>query len=134
MKVLCIGDIHGRDDWKDKVNYALTHFVNKIIFIADYVDSFDIDPCEILYNLKEIIEYKKKYPEKIILLLGNHDYAYVFGYSNISGYNYTIQYDYKQLFQENWDLFDIAWVILLLKENIHYLLMQVYLIYIIKIT
>ena len=70
--ILSIGDTHGRgialQIAKDNI-----HKVDKIVFIGDYVDSFDISPVIILHNLKEIIEFKKQYPDKVVLLLGNHD-------------------------------------------------------------
>lgn len=109
MKILVIGDIHGRDSWKTYVNNALLNFVDKIIFLGDYVDSFNIQPDEIVDNLKNIIELKKIYPDKFVLLLGNHDYSYYFSYNGTSGYNYYFAHEYFDLFKSNWDLFDIVW-------------------------
>jgi len=108
MDVLFIGDIHGRDDWKDIAYEALPKFY-KIVFLGDYVDSFDISGVEILHNLKEIIEFKKKYSDKVTLLYGNHDFAYINNYSNISGYKINMYQEYKKIFRDNHDLFKIAW-------------------------
>src|SRR5271157_2980755 len=109
MKILIVSDIHGRNTWKQEVNNALLNFVDKIIFLGDYVDSFDINPVGIIHNLKEIIEFKKKYNDKVVLLLGNHDVSYYFRFSNISGYNFMYKDEYYEIFKNNWDLFDIAW-------------------------
>lgn len=109
MKVLAISDIHGRNTWEKLVNIALLRFFDKIVFMGDYVDSFHIKPVMILNNLKKIIECKKTHPDKIILLLGNHDAAYYYNYSGISGFNYQLRYDYNELLVNNIDLFDIAW-------------------------
>ena len=69
MKTISIGDIHGRDIWKN-VNPSK---YDKIIFVGDYVDSFTISNTTILNNLLDIIEFKKSFKNKVILLLGNHD-------------------------------------------------------------
>jgi hypothetical protein len=60
MKLVAIGDIHGRTIWKDIV--ARESF-DKIVLIGD--------------NFNEIIDFKKIHPEKVILLTGNHDYHYL---------------------------------------------------------
>lgn len=106
--VLFISDIHGSNEWKQIVH---EHFygVDDIVFLGDYVDSFTIQPIEQINNLKEIIKLKKDYPDKIKLLLGNHDYAYIFKFRGISGYNNLHEFDYAELFEKNWDLFEIAW-------------------------
>jgi hypothetical protein len=105
MKTITIGDIHGRDDWK-KIN---PDDYDKIIFIGDYVDSFDISVIVILHNLKEIIEFKKKYPDKVVLLLGNHDVAYIFNHSGVSGFESAKLWDYQTTFMSDIDLFQVAY-------------------------
>jgi len=107
MKVLFIGDIHGHDTWKELVNKALTNFY-EIVFLGDYVDSFSIKPVDIAFNLIEIINFKIKHPDKVTLLLGNHDYAYINDYM-CTGFDATIADSYKKIFQDNHKLFDIAW-------------------------
>lgn len=107
-KVLIIGDIHGRTDWEKMVMHALPKFYH-IIFLGDYVDSFDIKPVHIMHNLKKIIGYKKKYPERITCLLGNHDFAYIGNHYQTSGYNMHASFDYQTVFNENAELFDVAW-------------------------
>ena len=76
-KILVIPDVHGIDTWEEPA-YKAVHAGIDVIFLGDYCDSFDIDPIKILDNLKKIIKFKEKFPDKISLLLGNHDYAYVF--------------------------------------------------------
>lgn len=106
--VLFIGDVHGRTDWEKMLTMALPKFYH-IVFLGDYVDSFDIRPVEIQHNLKKIIGYKKKYADRITCLLGNHDFAYIGDHFQTSGYNHHAAMDYKQFFQENHELFDVAW-------------------------
>jgi len=107
-KYLIIGDIHGRDDWKDDVLKALDDGI-EIIFLGDYVDSFNIKPKKIVSNLEEIIKIKKKNIKLVTLLLGNHDYGYIHKHTTLSGYNAGWSSDYNELFSKNWDLFDAAW-------------------------
>ena len=106
--VLFVGDLHGLTKWDKPVYSALRDF-SHIVFLGDYVDSFFLQPYEIIENLKEIINLKVKYPEKINLLLGNHDYAYMFGFTSISGFKRNAFENYRKIFSDNWDLFDIAW-------------------------
>lgn len=75
MKIIALGDIHGRTNWRDIV--AKTEF-DKIVFIGDYFDTHeDISAEQQKANFEDIIEYKKANMEKVILLLGNHDYHYL---------------------------------------------------------
>lgn len=70
-----IGDIHGRDAWKRLVDEDCIN-----IFVGDYFDPYDkIHFMDLQYNFMEIIEFKKKHPEKVVLLYGNHDYEYLPG-------------------------------------------------------
>lgn len=111
--VLFIGDVHGKRDWEKDLKTAIKEFT-EIVFLGDYTDSFNVKPTVIIQNLRQIIYYKKKslknnfYP-KITLLLGNHDYAYIHDYQNIKGFDHVFANQYKELFNSNYDLFDIAW-------------------------
>jgi len=107
-KFVFIGDIHGRDGWLPIIADVLPKF-NDIIFLGDYVDSFDKSPLDIMNNLNEIIYYKRKYPNRITLLLGNHDYAYIDDHSGTSGFRWQSWQQYKKIYRDNWDLFDVAW-------------------------
>ena len=108
-KVLFIGDVHGLSEWNELALSALKQF-QEIVFLGDYVDSFHVRPVAQLENLKAIIAFaRKKGKEKTTLLLGNHDYAYINGYSRISGYQHSHAFEYRKIFQDNLDLFQIAW-------------------------
>lgn len=70
-----IGDIHGRDAWKRLVDEDCIN-----IFVGDYFDPYgEIHFMDLQFNFNEIIEYKKKHPENVVLLYGNHDYNYFSG-------------------------------------------------------
>ena len=113
-QVLVIGDVHGKSDW---IRWATEAFKQgiEVVFLGDYVDSFNIEPREIEQNLLRIISFKKKadarknFITKVSLLLGNHDYAYIIGKSNTSGYKVVWAERYREIFNKNWKLFDLAW-------------------------
>lgn len=102
MKIIAIGDIHGRNIWKKIVDKT---DADKIVFIGDYFDSFDIKGEEQINNFKDIITYKKTYPNKVILLLGNHDFHYLDVGERYSGFQNGMQYyiasEIKQAIKEN---------------------------------
>jgi hypothetical protein len=75
MKIVAIGDTHGRTEWKEII--ARESDADKVIFIGDYLDSYDIGVKKQVKNFKEILDYKESSPDKVILLIGNHDYHYL---------------------------------------------------------
>lgn len=82
-KILVIPDLHGKDIWKRAVN-EIEH--DKVVFLGDYFDSFDIDGNTQLENFADIIEFKTDNPYEVVLLSGNHGVnSYVFG-DTVSGY------------------------------------------------
>jgi predicted MPP superfamily phosphohydrolase len=95
MKTVVIGDIHGRSVWK-----LITHIENpdRVIFVGDYFDSFDIKGADQLSNFQDIIAYKESEQCEVILLIGNHDHHYFpeIGNTGTSGYQHlfapSIQY------------------------------------------
>ena len=87
MKLIALGDIHGRSIWKDIVN--LEKDANKIVFIGDYFDSHNsgYSGNRQIENFKDIIAFKEANPDKVITLTGNHDYHYIRGIGETySGY------------------------------------------------
>lgn len=75
---MCIGDIHGRQFWKDAVS-QYEDKVEKIIFLGDYLDPYEdegITRKGAIRNFEEIIDYKINNKNKVVLLLGNHDLHY----------------------------------------------------------
>lgn len=109
-KILVISDIHGRDNWKKIIENNI-NYVDKIVFIGDYFDSFDILPIIQIHNFKEIVELKKQYPDKVVLLLGNHDYHY-FGYTRrkYSGFNEIFRYDIYDILNINREFLQLCYL------------------------
>lgn len=100
MKTVVIGDVHGRSLWK-----LIVHQENpdRVIFIGDYFDSFDISGVEQIQNFKEIVEYKTISGKEVIMLVGNHDHHYFpeVGYTGTSGYQKGIAPNITQVIDEN---------------------------------
>lgn len=76
-KYVVIGDLHGREVWKDIVKKESD--ADKIIFLGDYTVPRDLawvyrrDPTDMCGFLYEVLDYKDKNPDKVVLLRGNHE-------------------------------------------------------------
>lgn len=91
MKIVAIGDVHGSFNWIDVV---IEHFnsCDKFIFLGDYFDPYHSELVNTMVdNFKAILEYKKHYPDKFILLRGNHDWHYISNYIERST-RYNLKY------------------------------------------
>ncbi len=76
MKIVALGDTHGRVLWKEIVSKEKD--ADKIVFIGDYFDThYDISVDQQIENFKEILELKKNNMDQVVLLLGNHDFHYL---------------------------------------------------------
>lgn len=110
MKILINPDIHGRVFWK----YSIEHKdeFDKIIFLGDYLDAYSPDLLlKEEDNFKEIIQFKKNNPDKVILLLGNHDCSYINDkIYTASRYNPVKHDSYQKLFLDNIDLFQLIYI------------------------
>ncbi len=85
MKILVLGDIHGRDCWTDIV---ANEPCDKVVFLGDYVSTHDnITEEQQINNLERILTYKIANPDKVILLRGNHDMQHLnYEWAKCSGY------------------------------------------------
>lgn len=94
-----IGDIHGRDCWKDLVDPDRIN-----IFLGDYMDPYDdYSYKELKNNFLDIMSFAKTHPETI-LLLGNHDLHYIHEKDN-SRMDMKHKRDILDLFLDNIHLF-----------------------------
>jgi predicted MPP superfamily phosphohydrolase len=104
MKTITIPDLHGKDYWRDHVDPSE---YDLMVFLGDYVDSWDVSNTYIKYCLESVISLKKEFPEKVVLLLGNHEFNYL--YPDIkyrcSGFRPEAYHDLHHLLYENRTLF-----------------------------
>ena len=73
-EILIVPDIHGRKFWEPTLEYP-----GKIIFLGDYTDPYPQEGFtqKDAYNgLLKIIDFKRENPERITLLIGNHELHY----------------------------------------------------------
>lgn len=96
--ILIIPDTHGRKFWRKALE--MIDEVDKVIFLGDYLDPYDVSEEETLEEFKEIVEFKLKYPDKVILLIGNHDYEYIWPtlFSQTCRHCYSIEKEAQELF------------------------------------
>ena len=110
-KILVIPDIHGRSFWKESVE-KYTDEVDKVMFLGDIVDPYpdeNITRKEAINILKETIEYKKKYKDKVILLYGNHDASYALpNFIRCTRFDSSNAYKIKEIYYSHKDLFKLA--------------------------
>ncbi|HZG01665.1 MAG TPA: metallophosphoesterase, partial [Chitinophagales bacterium] len=79
MRIIAVGDTHGRDTWE---RIAAANLWDKFVFIGDYFDSREgISAAVQLENFKNIVAFKKRAPGSVVLLVGNHDFHYLGGIS-----------------------------------------------------
>ena len=96
-----IGDIHGKESWKQLVQ---EEGIN--VFVGDYFDSKDGRTAdEVIANFEDIIAFKQQRP-KTVLLYGNHDLNYILDMdyrSRFSCKEYV--HVYQRMFEETASLF-----------------------------
>lgn len=112
-KILIIPDVHGRTFWESALK---TGDYEKIVFLGDYTDPYEMEGItnrEALKNFKSIIAFKQQNPEKVVLLLGNHDLQYYSEYYyELTG---DVRYDsvsaiaLQRLFAKYHSSFQLAW-------------------------
>lgn len=102
MKILILGDIHGRTIWKDIIEKESP---DKVIFLGDYVSTHDNISSETqIANLNDILDYKEANSSKVTLLRGNHDIQHLgYYWARCSGLdrevlNYMSEENFKKRF------------------------------------
>lgn len=107
-KTIIIGDVHGRDQWKQIV--AQEKDADKFVFLGDYFDSFNLSGVIQMHNFKEIVEFKETSGKEVVMLIGNHDYHYFpeINASSTSGYQTRLASVIKQLVGENREHLQVA--------------------------
>jgi hypothetical protein len=73
-EILIVPDIHGRNFWQPALDYK-----GKVIFLGDYTDPYSYEGFtqkNAYQGLLKIVDFKKQNPERVILLVGNHELHY----------------------------------------------------------
>lgn len=111
-KVYLLGDIHGRSFWRPILDIDPTTY-DKVIFLGDYSDPYSYEGFthdDAIRELTDIVQFKKDNPDKVVLLLGNHDLTNVdpdiFTACRWSREHYP---KYKELITDQLDLYQICY-------------------------
>ena len=106
--MIIVPDIHGRNFWQDAVKAESTE---TMVFLGDYTDPYPnegIASEKGLEALISVLRIKAAQPERITLLLGNHDLSYISEFLPKCRHDYEHHDTICQLIMDNLDCFDIA--------------------------
>ena len=106
-KTTFVGDIHVKSEILNRVEKIFNEDKNidKLVFLGDYVDDWNTSAKDNVAILEEIFNLKKKYNDKIVLLLGNHEMSYM-GFL-CSGHKPSKETE--KLLHDNLDLLDVVY-------------------------
>jgi len=89
VDTLVVGDLHGKVEIAEEV--LGDKGTNKIIFIGDYLDSFDRSVADQIKLLDLVLDACEANPETVQALLGNHELSYMDRTQGASGWRRTTQ-------------------------------------------
>ncbi len=109
MKILALPDSHGNPQPYETA-VKLFDSVDKVIFLGDYFDhgtiaGFSFD--DQFSNFLNILELKKKNPDKVKVLIGNHDFCYLI--EGMAREHADRQGEIKKVIDDNSALIDFAY-------------------------
>ena len=107
--MIIIPDIHGRSFWlKPARDFGgKEHFV----FLGDYLDPYSyegITPEQAFDMFQAVLDFKESYPDKVTLLLGNHDLHYIDYHLEGGRYDYLNGMFIRELILDHADWFQMA--------------------------
>lgn len=70
--ILIVPDVHGEDFWRPAL-----HFDGQVVFLGDYTDPYNHCAEQGLSTFLEIVAFKRQNPDRVTLLLGNHELHYL---------------------------------------------------------
>lgn len=111
-KIFIVPDVHGRKFWGAAKEAVQDETYERIVFLGDYFDPYDDEEELILHpqlveSFNEIVQLKKDNPDKVILLLGNHDIHYLYKNEYCSRHDEEHEAEYCALIKDNLDCFKL---------------------------
>ena len=108
-KLIIIPDVHGREFWRKAVRENPD---GEFLFLGDYLDPYELEgisEAEAFRGLEDILGLKKKNPDQVTLLWGNHDLHYM--YPELMGSRYDFDHAERNahLFWDHQELFKMAY-------------------------
>ncbi len=73
------------------------------MFVGDYADDWNAEPMHTIATWRALKDLQEKYPDKVNLVMGNHDYAYLLSFTPASG-GYNVMTKLLLNTEENKDL------------------------------
>jgi len=108
--MIIIPDIHGRSFWHGIV---AAYPDEQFLFLGDYIDPYPwegLKPTDGIEQLERVIALKRSNPSRVILLLGNHDLAYIYPSTiKASRHNSFYEDTIQQIFVDNLECFQMAY-------------------------
>ena len=114
-KAFIVPDVHGRAFWIKAKEALSDETIDKIVFLGDYFDPYDdeeeyISDEKLIDSFNQIVQMKKENPEKIVLLLGNHDIHYLYKNQYCSRHDGENESRNCELIKSNLDCFDLMYI------------------------
>jgi hypothetical protein len=84
--ILIVPDVHGRDFWLPALKYQ-----GEIIFLGDYTDPYPAENLtqeDAYQGFLKIVEFKEQNPDRVTLLIGNHELHYYNKYMQAGRFSY----------------------------------------------
>lgn len=104
--ILVVPDVHGRSFWRKAKG-----FDGEIVFLGDYLDPYPHEGITMetaIVVFREIIEWAKVNP-RVHLLLGNHDWHYIYPSFNATRKDWFYEDVVRDIFSQNSALFHRYW-------------------------
>lgn len=107
MKITVVADSHGSSVPLGIAQENLERS-DKIIFLGDFFDHEEKDYREQKQNFLDVINFKKNYSEKVVVLIGNHDANYIL--PDLHKWQPEHENEIESLILKNLDLIDFAYL------------------------
>ena len=111
MKILIVPDVHGRKFWHKAIE--MIDEVDKIVFLGDYLDPYGHEGIhfeDAVMEFEDVLAFKEDYPDKVVLLLGNHDMHYLqTQFMDCSRLNVWRRVEIHDMFMNNIDKFQLIY-------------------------
>ena len=110
-KILVVPDVHGRKFWH-KAKEMIDN-VDKVVFLGDYLDPYSYEGItfeDAVQEFKDILNFKEQNPDKVVLLVGNHDMHYIrLDFMNCSRLNMSRRQEIHDLYTKHIDKFELIY-------------------------
>lgn len=108
-KILIVPDVHGRKFWHKALE--MIDEVDQVVFLGDYLDPYSHEGItfdDAVQEFNDILKFKEEYPDKVTLLVGNHDMHYIVKeFMDCSRLNVWRRLEVHELYNKHIDKFQL---------------------------